>query len=99
MKKLMAITALIVVFSLTFALFTGAFALSFGKNSLTSTQPSVTQASADDDILGTITEYFSIANQLSFVKNITSKLFGSVDPGDAAVIGTLIGKITPSLGK
>lgn len=97
MKKLMAITALIVVFSLTFALFTGAFA--WGKNSLTSAQPSVTQSSADDDILGTITEYFAIANQLSFVKNITSKLFGSVDPGDVDVIGVLIGKITSSLGK
>lgn len=99
MKKLMAITALIVVFSLTFALFTGAFAAGIGKYSLASTQSSVTQSSGDDDILGTITSYFAVAKQLSFVKSITDKFSGSVNPDDVAVFGTLIGMITSSLGK
>lgn len=99
MKKLMAITALIVVFSLTFALFTGAFAAGIGKYSLASTQSGITQSSGDDDIIGTITNYFAVAKQLSFIKNITDKFSGSVDPGDVAVIGTLIEMITASLGK
>ncbi|NCC67133.1 MAG: hypothetical protein EOM14_02895 [Clostridia bacterium] len=98
MKKLMVLTALIVVFSLTFALFTGAFAAGIGKYSSASTKSSIAQTTESDDILGTITGYLTIAKEFSFVKSITQKLSGSIDPGDVSVFGLLIEKITASLG-